>query len=87
MAAATSAVGTCRKGHTFTTTAKVAYDNGRQVRCPGTAATDCGCWTVLALVYGKLGKRECGEWCTDGVGKSCTCTCGGQNHGRAWRIK
>ena len=33
------------------------------------------------VFMGKLGKRECGARCTSSLGPSCSCTCGGHNHG------
>lgn len=47
----------------------------------------CLRWTIVNWVDGRVGKRECGDWCTEGTGRKCTCTCGGSQHGLAWRIK
>lgn len=41
----------------------------------------------VAVVAQRVGRRECGPHCTEGTGKSCTCTCGGQAHGQAYRIR
>lgn len=35
----------------------------------------------------KRGRKGCGEWCTDGTGKSCTCVCEGTNHGFTYRVR
>ena len=75
----------CRKcQHVWTrdTTTDAWSIAGYQDRCPA-----CHNWTMTRQVVGKVGTRECGDWCTSGTGRACTCTCGAQNHGQAWRIK
>jgi hypothetical protein len=46
---------------------------------------ECGRATQGHTITGKPGKRECGSWCTEGTGKSCTCQCGGKNHGATFQ--
>ena len=39
------------------------------------------------LVTGRVGKRACGARCRNSLGPSCTCRCGGHNHGRdLWEV-
>jgi hypothetical protein len=71
----------CREPVATSWTQDEASQASYQVR-----STCCNRWTILHFVDGRIGKRECGEWCTTGTGKSCTCTCGGKNHGLAWRV-
>jgi len=33
-------------------------------------------------VDGRFGKRACGAKCRNSLGPSCTCACGGHNHGK-----
>ena len=47
----------------------------------------CGRRPMFYPVKGKTGARECDDRCTEGKGRSCTCTCGGANHGLAWRVR
>ena len=77
-------IGRCHCGATvaLTRTLDQQSENSSQARCPA-----CNRWVIVAQVAGKFGKRECGAWCEDGTGKSCTCTCGGRNHGMTWRIR
>ena len=36
---------------------------------------------------GRVGKRACGARCRNSLGPSCTCRCGGHNHGRdLWEV-
>jgi hypothetical protein len=42
---------------------------------------ECGRHLVAKSVTGKCGTRRCGSWCTEGYGLTCTCECGGANHG------
>jgi hypothetical protein len=42
---------------------------------------DCGRNIPAASVVAKAGKCACGSWCTEGTGRTCTCECGGANHG------
>lgn len=58
-----------------------AREAGYQIR-----AACCSRWIILTVVAGSVGNRECGEYCTTGTGKSCKCSCGGSNHGLAWRV-
>lgn len=44
----------------------------------------CGHLHSAKPVRGKVGARECGAWCWDGVGRSCVCQCGGKNHGSSY---
>lgn len=44
----------------------------------------CGHRHSAQPVRGKVGTRECGAWCWDGVGRSCVCQCGGKNHGSTY---
>jgi hypothetical protein len=46
----------------------------------------CGRWTIVQRIDGRVGKRECGDHCTEGTGRKCTCTCGGAQHGLAYRV-
>ena len=82
---AQSYIGTCRKcwanvGAIWTPAeALAAY------RC---VACECGNRAVICkAVKGKRGKRGCDDYCTTGVGRSCTCECEGRNHGAVWRVK
>lgn len=57
-------------------------EQSSQTRCH-----ECNAWTIVTQVDGRLGKRECGDWCTEGTGRKCTCTCGGASHGLAYRVR
>lgn len=63
-------------------TREQASDQSHYLSCPG-----CQRRRGMLPVDGKQGKRNCGEWCTSGTGRSCTCTCGGANHGLMWRVR
>lgn len=52
----------------------------RQIPC-----RECGRAANAHSVQAKTGKRECGSWCTEGTGRSCTCQCGGKNHGSSFQ--
>jgi len=45
---------------------------------------ECGRHLCAQSVTGRQGKRKCGSWCTEGHGLTCTCECGGRNHGAAY---
>lgn len=47
----------------------------------------CGLPVYLTEIRARVGRRECDTHCTEGTGRSCTCTCGGLNHGLAWRVR
>lgn len=49
-----------------------------------TSCRECGQMVYATPVRGKGGKRECGAWCWDGSGTSCTCQCAGRNHGSSY---
>jgi hypothetical protein len=49
------------------------------------ACRGCGRQAHAEIVRGKRGKRECGSWCTEGTGRSCTCQCEGRNHGSTFQ--
>lgn len=72
----------CRAAVTAAWTVAEANEAGYQAR-----SACCSRWTVMAKMNATVGVRECGDYCTDGTGKSCKCSCGGANHGLAWRIK
>lgn len=54
---------------------------------------DCGTMGCAGMVMLKgvkvalSARKDCGPHCTEGTGKACNCTCGGQAHGAAYRIK
>lgn len=50
-------------------------------RTAGAIQCPCGRKPNGYVVRAKQGKKECGAWCTDGTGRTCTCVCEGRNHG------
>ena len=79
--AKTSFIGKCSCGAAVAAswTWEEAGENRQQVKCHG--------WVVVFPVDGRVGKRECGTYCEEGKGRKCTCQCGGERHGLAWRTK
>jgi hypothetical protein len=78
-----TAIGTCPlDGITTVTTANVSGFSGQPVN--GMVDGTCGHKVYAQTVRGRVGVRECGAWCWDGVGRSCVCQCGGKNHGTSY---
>lgn len=38
----------------------------------------------VRLTQGRYSKKRCGEHCTNAMAPTCSCECGGANHGIAW---
>ncbi len=86
-------VGVCSQGHRVVgplgafdpaRTREDFYTRGFYVtRCLDTRDDPRGCHATIPLkpIKVRAGKRECGPWCTDGTGRTCTCVCEGRNHG------
>ncbi len=78
----------CRRCDVFTVVSRddalaVWNDPAAPARCYSALPCRlCGTWYFANGVSAKRGKRPCGSWCTEGYGLSCTCECGGANHGR-----
>jgi hypothetical protein len=66
-------VGRCRAGHFVPAT--WGDVQGGWITCP------CGRPAVAKAFTAKTSTKMCGARCTSSLGPSCSCECGGRNHG------
>lgn len=79
----TTVIGTCPLDGTVTSAA-VDLETFASRQNLGLITGSCGHRHSAKAIRAKAGTRECGAWCWDGVGRSCTCQCGGKNHGTTY---
>lgn len=66
-------IGRCRKGHTVHAT--WADVRGGWIYCP------CGQAAIAKAFRATVSTKTCDGRCTSALGPSCSCECGGRNHG------
>lgn len=86
--AASPLIAKCRNGHVIrgeasprdgivTTTPGAGMSGGCWFICP------CGAAGVIKWMTVKLTEKACNQTCMGATGPSCSCSCGGENHGNA----
>lgn len=72
---ATQIIGKCSNGHVVRGT----FDDvkGGWITCP------CGRQAVAKWMRTSTTEKTCNSVCMGSTGTSCSCSCGGENHGRA----
>ena len=77
-------VGRCARGHRVRTrgTVDAMRAAGWQVRCGS-----CNRWAAMEPVQATFNRGvRCSARCTNAVGPSCSCDCGGKNHGARYTV-
>lgn len=71
-------IGKCGRGHSVSATLEDV--------CAGWIACDCGSHAIAKAVKVTFRAIACDGRCTSAMGPSCSCSCGGRNHGSDMRF-